>query len=132
MRNPVTIENLSAYFFMFCTPKSVSYTHLYLKYSLDTEELRDRNQFLECTGMREKDRIRLIRTEMSLHASGSLIAGLFLSAFFFVLTPVIRHFSGAQILSYSLVFLLQTALYLLLHALVMYFLERHFIREILN
>ena len=104
----------------------------YLKYSLDTEELRDRNQFLECTGMREKDRIRLIRTEMSLHASGSLIAGLFLSAFFFVLTPVIRHFSGAQILSYSLVFLLQTALYLLLHALVMYFLERHFIREILN
>lgn len=104
----------------------------YLKYSLDTEELRDRNRFLEYTGMREKDRIRLIRTEMSLHASGSLIAALILSAFFFVLTPVIRHFSGAQILSYSLVLLLQCALYLLLHALVMYFLERHFIREILN
>lgn len=102
----------------------------YLKYSLEMEELKRRNQLLEAVGMIRRDRIRLLRSDMSVHSRIAFLGGLAVSAVFFIGMPVKRLFTGTESVRYAIFLAVLLAVYILIYGTGIYFLEKGFIKKV--
>lgn len=102
----------------------------YLKYSLETEELKRRNQLLEAIGMNRRDRVRLLRSDMSVHSRLAFLAAAAVSAVFFIGMPAERHFTGKETGKYAIFLAVLLALYALIYGTGIHFLEKGFIKKV--
>lgn len=102
----------------------------YLKYSLEIEEMKRRNQLLEAVGMNNKDRVKLLYSEMAVHSWWAFLGAAAVSLIFCIAMPVMRHFKANEIGIFALTLLIIIAVYTLLYGLGIHFLTRGVIRKI--
>ena len=102
----------------------------YLKYSLEIGELRRRNQLLEAVGMNRRERVHLLRSDMSVHSRFAFLAGVAVSAIFFIGMPVKRLFTGAETARYLVLLAVLLAVYIVVYCTGIHFLEKGFIKKV--
>lgn len=122
--------NIAVSMFIILVMMTVSFVLLYMKVESEMEEKKKQQEFLECMGMREKERLRVIRSEIRYFFWIPFVIATITVIIFTTLMWRIRMYTLADCIAYTKILTVVYLLYMAIQFLEIKYLENYIIRKV--
>lgn len=123
------LMNIVVSMFIILVMMTVSFVLLYMKVESEMEEKKKQQEFLECVGMREKERLRVIRSEIQYFFWIPFVIATIMVIVFTTLMWRIRMYTLVDCIAYTKVLTVVYLLYMAIQFLGIKYLEHYIIRK---
>lgn len=116
--------------FIICALQLISLFIIYLKFESEVEEKRKRRDFLRCIGMRYKERMRVLKTEVQVYLWVPLLTAVVTVPLLTGCIWILREYTKEDCLRYSKIWLVIVSIYILMQTLGVKLIETYVIGKV--